>query len=220
MIGVNEVSLVPSVSFRGVTPDHLMREDPLLTARIRARDPAVLQQLVREHLGMLLRVGRSWGMSPDFAEDVVQETMLIFIARAADFDGRSRVRTWLYGIMRKKAASLRRTADREDETDDIDQVVESRFTAIGRWGRGPRAPDARADAERVRDWIGQCLGGLTERRRHAFVLAEIDDLTTDEICRVLDVTPGNLGVLLFRARNGLRECLEARGISGRHDADV
>lgn len=220
MTGATEGSLVPRVSFRGVTPDHLMREDPLLTARIRARDPAVLQQLVHEHIGMLLRVCRSWGMSADFAEDVVQETMLTFIARADDFDGRSRVRTWLYGIMRKKAASLRRTADREDETDAIDRVVESRFTAIGRWGRGPRAPDARADAQRVRAWIGQCLAGLTERRRHAFVLAEIDDLTTDEICRVLDVTPGNLGVLLFRARNGLRECLEARGISGRHDADV
>lgn len=208
------------VNFRGVTPDRMMREDPLLTARIRARDPLVLQQLVRDHLEMLLRVGRSWGMSPDFAEDVVQETMLTFIARAADFDGRSRVRAWLYGIMRKKAASLRRSADREIETDDIDQVVKSRFTTLGRWGRGPRAPDARADADRVRSWISQCLSGLTERRRHAFVLAEVEDLTTDEICQVLDITPGNLGVLLFRARNGLRECLEARGIRGRHDADV
>ncbi|MEO5824646.1 MAG: sigma-70 family RNA polymerase sigma factor [Gemmatimonadales bacterium] len=198
----------------------MMREDPLLTARIRARDPVVLQQLLREHLGMLVRVGRSWGMPPDFVDDVVQETMLTFIARAADFDGRSRVRTWLYGIMRKKAASLRRTADRELETDAIDQVVDARFTSLGRWGRGPRAPDARADADRVRAWVGQCLSGLTERRRHAFVLAEVDDLTTDEICRVLDITPGNLGVLLFRARNGLRECLEARGIRGRHDADV
>ncbi len=210
----------PSISFRDVNPDRIIREDPLLTARIRARDPAVLQQMVRDNVAMLLRVGRSWGMSVDFAEDVVQETMLTFIMRAGDFDGRSRVRTWLYGIMRKKAASLRRSSDREAETDAIDEVVESRFAANGRWSRGPRAPDAAADADRVRTWVSECLEGLTERRRQAFVLAEVDDLSTDEICRALDVTPGNLGVLLFRARNGLRECLEARGIRGRHDADV
>ena len=46
----------------------------------------------------------------------------------------------------------------------------------------------------------------------AFVLREIEELETEEICKILDVTRTNIGVLLHRARNRLRECLETKGI--------
>ncbi len=46
----------------------------------------------------------------------------------------------------------------------------------------------------------------------AFVLREIEGMDTQEICKILEVTRTNLGVLLHRVRNRLRECLEAKGI--------
>lgn len=195
-------------------------EDAAMTARIRARDPAALQAVVGQHLPMLLRAARASGLPIDRAEDVVQETMLTFIERAHDFDGRACVRTWMYGILLKKIARARGAARRADETEQIDEVVEARFDETGRWIRPPRGPDARADAERVRSWLAGCLEHLPERRRLAFVLKEVEQLPTDEICKILGVVPNNLGVLLFRARNGLRECLEAKGLRGRHDADL
>ena len=45
-----------------------------------------------------------------------------------------------------------------------------------------------------------------------FNLREIEGMDTEEICKILEVTRTNLGVLLDRVRNRLRECLEARGI--------
>ena len=48
----------------------------------------------------------------------------------------------------------------------------------------------------------------------AFVLREVEELTTEEICNVLEITPTNLGVMMYRVRNRLRECLEALGVSG------
>ena len=45
----------------------------------------------------------------------------------------------------------------------------------------------------------------------AFVLRELEGLTTEEICKILDVNRTNLGVLLYRSRNRLRECLETKG---------
>ena len=45
----------------------------------------------------------------------------------------------------------------------------------------------------------------------AFVLREIEGLATPEICKILEVTRTNLGVMLYRVRNRLRECLEAKG---------
>ena len=46
----------------------------------------------------------------------------------------------------------------------------------------------------------------------AFVLREVEGLSTEEIREVLDVTSTNLGVLLYRSRNRLRECLEKSGV--------
>jgi RNA polymerase sigma-70 factor (ECF subfamily) len=195
-------------------------EDPELTNAIRARDPEALGAVVREHLPMLLRAARASGLPADRAEDAVQETFLTFLRRAHEFDGRARVRTWLYGILLNKAARERAGVRQAEETEEIDTVVEARFDASGRWSRPPRGPDARADVPRVRGWLDECLGILPDRRRSAFVLREVEELETEEICKILEITPNNLGVLLFRARNGLRECLEAKGLRSRNDANV
>jgi RNA polymerase sigma-70 factor (ECF subfamily) len=195
-------------------------EDAQRTALIRARDPETLQSVVREHLPMLLRAARAAGLPQDRAEDAVQETLLTFLTRAHEFDGRAKVRTWLYGILLKKQARAFESVRRSQETEEIDEIVEARFDETGRWARPPRGPDTGADAERVRAWLAECLEGLPDRRRLAFVLREVEELPTAEVCKVLEVTPNNLGVLLFRARNGLRECLEGKGLRGRDDADV
>jgi RNA polymerase sigma-70 factor (ECF subfamily) len=44
----------------------------------------------------------------------------------------------------------------------------------------------------------------------AFWLREVDDAPSEEICNALEVSATNLGVLMFRARNRLRECLESK----------
>ncbi|MDZ4863526.1 MAG: sigma-70 family RNA polymerase sigma factor [Gemmatimonadota bacterium] len=195
-------------------------EDAARTEGIRNRDPDTLQAVVRESLPMLLRAARGAGLPPDRVEDVVQETLLTFLARAEDFDGRARVRTWLYGILLKKISRAFEGVRRAQETEEIDDVVESRFTDAGRWAQPPRGPGVGGDRERVRTWLDECLEGLPDRRRMAFVLREVEELSTEEVCKVLEVSPNNLGVLLFRARNGLRECLETKGVRGRHDADL
>jgi RNA polymerase sigma-70 factor (ECF subfamily) len=203
-----------------VTTSRFTIEDPGRTRGIQTRDPETLQTVVRENLPYLLRAARGAGLPPDRAEDTVQEVLLTFLTRATEFDGRARVRTWLYGILLKKLSRAFEGVRRTRETEEIDRVVESRFTEDGRWARPPRGPDAGADRERVRVWLAECLEDLPDRRRMAFVLREVEELSTEEVCKVLEVSPNNLGVLLFRARNGLRECLETKGLRGRHDADL
>jgi RNA polymerase sigma-70 factor (ECF subfamily) len=46
----------------------------------------------------------------------------------------------------------------------------------------------------------------------AFVLREIEGMETADICRILEVSDTNVGVLLYRVRNRLRECLETKGV--------
>jgi RNA polymerase sigma-70 factor (ECF subfamily) len=197
-----------------------MREQPEIVAAIRRHDEHMLERMVRKCLPSLLRTARASGLPPDRCEDAVQESLLVFVRRAGEFDGRARVCTWIHGILFRKIREERRGAWREAEREDIDRVVEARFEADGTWSRPSQGPvEALARGEFRRE-LDDCLQGLADRYRVAFTLREVEGLETDEICNILDVSANNLGVILFRARNGLRECLESKGFEGSRDAEV
>jgi RNA polymerase sigma-70 factor, ECF subfamily len=197
-----------------------MREHPDRAAGIRKADPATLEAVVRECLPALLRTARAAGLSADRAEDVVQASLLVFVQRAGDFDGRARASTWIHGILVRKIWEERRGARRETEHEDIDRLMESRFDDGGSWSRPPEGPAEALARGELRRELGLCLDDLPERQRVAFTLREVEGFETAEICNILDVSANNLGVLLYRARNGLRECLESKGFSGSGDASM
>ena len=153
-----------------------------------------------------------WWLASHEAEDIAQDTFTTFIERAPRFEGRSHVRTWLFGILYRKIWEIRRQLDRDRRMDTIDEVVESRFNAAGSWSQPPRSADSAFDNREVREQIEGCLDASPTRHRMAFVLREVEGLSTPEICKILDVTGTNLGVMLYRVRNRLRECLETKGV--------
>ncbi len=186
-------------------------DHPDFAARISERDAQALEEVVRRYLPQILRAAGGAGFAPQLAEDVAQDTFVTFIETAPRFEGRSHVRTWLFGILYKKVAEARRNLGR-DEMDDIEEVFEQRFDNAGSWARPPLPVDAEVYDAEVRQGIDGCLDGVPTNQRMAFVLREIEGMDTQEICNVLEVTRTNLGVLLHRVRNRLRECLEAKGI--------
>jgi RNA polymerase sigma-70 factor (ECF subfamily) len=137
---------------------------------------------------------------------------LTFIETIARFEGRSHVRTWLFGILYRKLSETWRSVKRDNELDDIDGVMETRFAAKGTWARPPRQADQDTLDAEIRTHLAACLDEVPERQRMAFLLREVEGMSTAEICNVLEVTDTNLGVLLFRVRNRLRECLEKRSL--------
>ena len=96
--------------------------------------------------------------------------------------------------------------------DDIEVVFEQRFDDAGSWTRPPLPVDAEVYEAEVRQGIDGCLDRVPTNQRMAFVLREVEGMDTQEVCKILEVTSTNLGVLLHRVRNRLRECLEAKGI--------
>ena len=187
-------------------------DDSQFVARIQSGDPETIQEVVHRYLPQILRAARGSGLDPQSAEDVAQSTFLTFVEAAHRFEGRSQVRTWLFGILYKKIAETRRKVRRDQEMDDIDQVFEQRFDADGSWSSPPRPVDARVYEQELRREITSCLDQVPTKQRMAFVLREVEELSTEEICNALEVTRTNLGVLFLRARNRLRECLESKGV--------
>jgi len=196
----------------GSTSVAISIDDPQFVARIQAADPEALRVVVQAYLGQILRAAGAAGLDPERAEEVTQATFTTFIEKAASFEGRSHVRTWLFGILYNKIAEARRDLGREHQTDDIDHVIQQRFDPQGSWMRPPQPVDVQLYGAEIRALIEDCLEGVPTQQRMAFVLREAEELDTNEICKILNVTRTNLGVLLYRVRNRLRECLEAKGV--------
>lgn len=175
---------------------------------LRARKPEALTAMVNDHLPTLLAGALAIGLSRADAEEVVQETFVAFLSGLDRFEGRSTLRTYLFGILYHKASNLRAKARREEGTDDIEAVVSTRFDAGGMWSHPPRGPEALALDDETRRWVEKCAEGLPDSQRAAFFLKEIEGETPETICNVLGVSATNLRVMLHRARLKLRECLE------------
>lgn len=152
---------------------------------------------------------------PILAEDVVQETLLAGLQGRKNFESRSTERTWLVGILKHKIIDYFRKAGREEsiENDESEQSLrEGDFKQNGRWRIGP-APwkmDSSAIFEQNEffEILRQCLSGLPSRLANAFMLKELEEQSSKEVCKVFNISPTNLWVMMHRARHRLRECLE------------
>ena len=149
------------------------------------------------------------------AEDLVQETFLAAVTARGRFQGGSSIKTWLIGILRRKIADhyrqvfRRRGNNRQDSTDEIRPPA----APHGRhWNELPAAwpvkPEQQLEQEEFWTTLRQCLNKLGENLRTAFVLRVMDDLDTEEVCSILQISATNLSVRLHRARMLMRECLE------------
>ena len=154
---------------------------------------------------------RAVGMSEEEAEDMVQDVFTTFLATLDRFEGKSQLRTWLFGILHNKVRERRREVWREEQRDPVDEVFESRFDGRGNWRTPPADIVASLESKEIGTAIGACLEMLPIAQREAFLLREVQEFATPEICKVLQVTVTNLNVLLHRARIRLRECMEAKG---------
>jgi RNA polymerase sigma-70 factor (ECF subfamily) len=184
---------------------------PDFLTRLRQRDPEALAQAVRDHARELFRAARGQGFAEPEAEDLVQEVFTTFLERLDRFEGRSHRRTWRFGILHGKALERRWALAIDERADPIDEVFESRFDAKGNWSRPPADLERLFLSKELGELIRGCMDDLPLNQREAFVLREVEGFETGEICKILEVSATNFGVLIHRARARLRECLEAKG---------
>src|SRR5579875_1365842 len=100
--------------------------DQRLLKEIRKRDPGAWEALLSVCLPQFLRTGRGMGFSADEAQDLAQSAFLALIEGIENFDGRSHIRSYLFGIFYNKVSEHLREKQRERENDPIDEVIESR----------------------------------------------------------------------------------------------
>lgn len=175
---------------------------------LRNRDRNAYKRVVKTYTKQIFNAALGLGFDPQSADELIQRVWVTFFEIFEKFEGRSSIRTFLFGILYKKALEFRRESMKSDQIDPIDEIVEERFNENGMWAKPPLDPEQHWLAEESLDLIRKCLESLPITQRMAFHLKEIQEEETSDICNILDVSVTHLGVLLFRARNRLRECFE------------
>ncbi|NOT78797.1 MAG: sigma-70 family RNA polymerase sigma factor [Bacteriovoracaceae bacterium] len=174
------------------------------------QDWSILEQLIKQYTTFLLKSALGLGVRGNEADDLVQNVWSTFFEVIDRFEGNSQIRTFLYGILINKTRELRRENIKSNRHDPIDSVMEERFDSNGHWAKPPMNPEQFLEATQTLEIISDCIDKLPVTQRAAFTLWEIDESETSEICKILDVTVTNLGVILYRAKNRLRECIEIK----------
>jgi RNA polymerase sigma-70 factor (ECF subfamily) len=128
------------------------------------------------------------------ADEVMQEVFLTVSRRHAEFRGDGKLTTWLFRITRRVVANHLRAARRRG----IWARLTSRISeAVA--GGGPDPGDA-LEGRQAGDRLQRVLDGLSERYRIALVLFELEEMSTDEIARVMNRPAATVRVWLHRAR--------------------
>jgi RNA polymerase sigma-70 factor, ECF subfamily len=155
------------------------------------------------------------------AEEAVQETFLAALKSKQSFEGQSSERTWLIGILKHKIIDHFRRSSRELPLFEDQAAAEPEGTFrnegewVGHWTATAAPAEWGSDPIRALQqkefWevLQRCLAMLPERLAQVFVLREMEEMSTADICKTLKITESNLWVMLHRARAQLRRTLES-----------
>ena len=159
------------------------------------------------------------------AEDVVQEALMGAMTNAKSFSGKSAVKTWVFSILRNKIIDQIRQKSRTTNVSSLspdeaslDEAFESLFKTNAHWTPQSRPTDWGNPEESLRQkhfWevFDACLNHLPENTARVFMMREFLEFETAEICKELSLSTTNCNVILHRARNGLRKCLQGSWFS-------
>jgi len=197
-----------AIVMAGLTIDlNLYADEATLIDALLSGDKHACACMVRQHGSQMYAVALRIMGDPDEAEDVVQDAFISACGKVASFEGRSKLSTWLYRITTN--AALMRLRKRRDDTVSLDepQIGEEGELLPRQLGDWEIDPGRQALSSELRQVMEEAVESLPPALRAAFVLRDIQGLSTQEAAEALDISETALKVRLHRARLALRERL-------------
>lgn len=193
---------------------------------LRNGDERAFASLVDRYYGSLLRLAMAYVPSRAVAEEVVQETWVGVLEGLSRFEGRSSLKTWIFRILTNRAKTRGQRerryepmglgGDSGDNPDgpavDPDRFLKSGYF-VDHWVSQPNAwedetPERLLLSKETRAQIEKAIEALPPTQRQVITLRDIEEVSSQEVCNILDITETNQRVLLHRARSKVRRTLE------------
>ncbi len=188
-------------------PSH---QDSVFLDAIRCRDKPALKALFEALNPALVKMLSCHGIFGEKAEDLIHETWETFFQNLHKFEGRSQLKTFALGILINKIREFRRSSARTDLEDDSEKIFNRSFTPEGWWAQEPADPHKLMESKEIGQQIQECMEGLTEAQKSAFILIEVNKEEASAASNLLGISVSHLRVLIFRAKDKLRSCLTGK----------
>jgi RNA polymerase sigma-70 factor, ECF subfamily len=203
----------------------LTKDDETLLARLRKGDELAFDEVVAKHHGAFIRMAMSHVADRETAEEVVQDAWLAVIESLDRFEGRSSLRTWIFGILIHKAKD-RGVREKRHSTfsafetldDDSEEAIDpARFRQSGEWAGhwafppqpwDARTPEKLLASQQAVNAMNRAIEALPRTLKDVLILRDVEGVEAKEICEILKITETNLYVRLHRARERVRAAVE------------
>ncbi|MDB5348265.1 MAG: polymerase sigma factor, sigma-70 family [Schlesneria sp.] len=187
----------------------LLSIDQTLIEQLRRGDRAAFAAVIERHQRAVFGYLRARLLQSTDADDMTQEVFLRFYLSQARFDSNALVRPWLLGIARNLLREHIKGMKRRKEVAWTELCLELESVL---------PPDAQGtDDDDVMRHLPICLDGLGPSAREAIELQYRGELKLAEIGRQLHRSEGAIKLLLHRARQALKDCLERRKKQAEHN---
>jgi RNA polymerase sigma-70 factor, ECF subfamily len=167
-----------------------------------ARPRESIADIVRAHAGYVGRALRYLGVPESDLDDACQEVFLVVQRRSGDFRSHTELRTWLYAICIRVAKAQRRKSARRREQ-PIADLVEMPAEA---------SQERELERSRARELLAHLLDELDHDKRSVFVLYELEDLSMQEISRIVGCPLQTAYSRLHAAREQLAKAHRRRNL--------
>jgi RNA polymerase sigma-70 factor (ECF subfamily) len=183
--------------------------DAGLIARLKAGDPDAFEELVRTYGGRLLAVARRFVRNESDAQDIVQAAYLSAFRALPRFEGGCQLSTWLHRIVVNTALMKLRTRRRKPE-ESIELLLPA-FQEDGhhveQFSDWAMPADALLEKKETRETVRAFIAQLPDNYREVLMLRDIEELPTQDVAQLLNLTPTAVKVRLHRARQALSTLL-------------
>jgi RNA polymerase sigma-70 factor (ECF subfamily) len=192
----------PETAVAGREPSSGPTSGPASEIRAISGETLDFEAIYDDQFDFVYRNVRRLGVPDAHVDDAVQEVFLVVHRRLAEFEGRSSVKTWIFGILARVAADHRRSLRRKSPhlrspggVVEPDTILDERD--------GPHETMARAEGVRL---LHSLLDQLDDDKRVVLVLAELEQMSSPEIAESLGC---NLNTVYARLRAARREFEQA-----------
>jgi len=177
--------------------------DEMLLERIAHSDRAAMHSLYLRHNVRVYRFVLRSLRDATAAEDIVSQVFLDVWRTADQFEGRSRVSTWLLSIARFKTL----TAMRQRRHEDIDQEN------VREIADGSDTPETSLDRSNVSAILRACIAKLSPAHREIIHLVYYHEKTVEEAGEIIGIPPSTVKTRMFYARKQLAALLKGAGLA-------
>lgn len=177
-------------------------EENLLIERAKDGDKKALTEIIKNYEQTVYNFSFKICRDPDKAENIMQETFLSMIKSLHQFDGNSKLSTWIYRIVANHCLmAARKQKNRQFVSiDDDDSLYDEQH--LTDWSS---VPYNSTENEELKSILDKVIKKLAPDYRVVFLLRDVEGLSTEETAKVTQLSVAAVKSRLHRARAFLRK---------------